>query len=104
MSNQAKPDVVEVGSPLHPGRSRTVDAAKYAAVRDAMLAVLPPAPPGLTYNMMTEALIPQVPAELFPDGMKAGWWTKTVQLDLELKGIIEREPTSPLRFHRADAG
>ena len=34
-------------------------------------------------------------------GAKAGWWAKTVQLDLEAKGAIVREKTRPLRFHRA---
>jgi len=40
------------------------------------------------------------PADLFPGGAKAGWWMKTVQLDLEAKRIIAREKTKPLRWHR----
>jgi hypothetical protein len=34
-------------------------------------------------------------------GAKAGWWAKTVQLDLEARGIIKRVKTSPLRLRRA---
>jgi hypothetical protein len=30
-----------------------------------------------------------------------GWWAKTVQLDLEAKGIITREKIRPLRLHRS---
>ena len=94
------PDRVSVESPLHPGKTRNVDAEKYSAVRDAMLAVLPAQAPGLTYDEMTAALLPLVTGVLFPEGLKPGWWTKTVQLDLEAKGAIVREPTTPLRWHR----
>jgi len=31
---------------------------------------------------------------------KAGWWVKTVWLDLEAKGILKREKTTPLRLHK----
>jgi hypothetical protein len=41
-----------------------------------------------------------LPQELYPDGAKAGWWAKTVQLYLEAKGVIERERVRPLRLHR----
>ena len=37
----------------------------------------------------------------FPGGAHAGWWLKTVQLDLEAKRIIVREKTTPLRLHRS---
>jgi hypothetical protein len=42
-----------------------------------------------------------LPDDEFPGGAKAGWWTKCVQLDLEAKGVIVREPSAkPLRWHR----
>jgi Family of unknown function (DUF6958) len=31
---------------------------------------------------------------------KAGWWAKTVQLDLEAKGTIARAKAKPLRLHK----
>jgi len=46
------------------------------------------------------ALLPLLPAALFPGGDKAGWWLKAAQLDLEAKGVIVREPSKPLRLHR----
>jgi hypothetical protein len=46
-------------------------------------------------------VITHLPVELFPGGAKAGWWAKTVQLDLEAKGIIAREKAKPLRLRKA---
>jgi hypothetical protein len=39
--------------------------------------------------------------EQFPGGAKAGWWAKAVQLDLEAKGVVKREKTSPIRLYLA---
>ena len=47
-----------------------------------------------------ERLIVHLPEKLFPQGAKAGWWAKTVQLDLEAKGIVVREKTQPLRLRK----
>lgn len=46
------------------------------------------------------AVVPHLPDALFPKGEKAGWRVKTVQLDLEAKGLVLRENTKPLRWHR----
>lgn len=71
-------------------------------MREALLAVLPPEPPGITVAQAKEALLPQLPGALFPGGATAGWWLKAVQLDLEAKGIIQREPVKPVHLYRAD--
>jgi hypothetical protein len=84
----------------HPGKTSTVDAGMYHAMRDALLGVLPPGAPGLTQAEMRVAVVPRLPVELFPGGAKAGWWSKSVQLDLEAKGVIARESSTPLRWHR----
>jgi len=83
-----------------PGKSRPVDAANYQAMRRALLKVLPPRTPGFTQAEMFRAVLPHLSAHLFPGGAKAGWWMKTVQLDLEAKRIIAREKTKPMRWHR----
>ncbi|MDO4706510.1 MAG: hypothetical protein Q4A98_09950 [Comamonadaceae bacterium] len=75
-----------------------MDRAKYLAMREALLAILPPEPPGITVAQVKEALLPQV---LFPGGLSAGWWLKAVQLDLEAKGIIQRAPVKPVHLYRA---
>ena len=92
---------VVVASVNHPGKSRPVDAANYRAMRRSLLKVLPPRSPGFTLAEMFRAVLPHLPAHLFSGGAKAGWWMKTVQVDLEAKGIITREKTSPLRLHRS---
>ncbi|MEJ2210994.1 MAG: hypothetical protein P8129_18415 [Anaerolineae bacterium] len=83
-----------------PGRTSRVNAAKYGAMKEAMLEVLPASEPGLTQNEIREAVAPHLPEDLYPDGSTAGWWAKTVQLDLEAKGTVIREPTTPLRWHQ----
>jgi carbonic anhydrase len=94
------PARVTVENVNHPGRTHTVDGRKYRAVRDALLAALPAGAPGLTQSEMVEGVARLLPQNLFPGGEKAGWWSKTVQLDLEAKGVIVREPSRPLRWHR----
>jgi hypothetical protein len=91
---------VEVENVNHPGQVKLVDGAMYAAMRQALLKILPKTPPGLTVEQIYAAVTPHLPGELFPGGAKAGWWAKTVQLDLEAKGIIAREKTRPLRLRR----
>lgn len=92
---------IEVENVNVPGRTSRVNAAKYQAMKKAMLRVLPEGEPGLTQNEVREAVIPHLPDDLFPGGSTAGWWAKTVQLDLEAKGVVIRETTKPLRWHQA---
>jgi hypothetical protein len=92
---------IEVENVLRPGKVRSVDADMYGAMKRAFLAVLPKAAPGLTATEIRARLSTQLPEQLFPNGAKAGWWAKTVQLDLEAKGIIKREMTRPLRWRRS---
>ena len=96
-------DRIEVLNPNSPGRATRVDAAKYGAMREAMLASLPAEAPGLTVAALKSALLPRLPDALFPGGDKAGWWLKAVQLDLEAKGVIRRAPDSPVRLYRPAA-
>jgi len=92
--------MVEVENVNHPGQVKLVDAAMYDAMRRALLKILPKSAPGLTVEEMYARVASQLPKELFPGGAKAGWWAKTVQLDLEAKGIIVREKSRPLRLRR----
>lgn len=86
-----------------PGYTTSLDATMYQAMRAALLKVLPPKEPGLTQGEMRQAVLPHLPKDLFPGGAKAAWWAKSVQLDLEAKGVIAREATKPLRWHRKPA-
>lgn len=96
----AKLERIEIENVLQPGTTYRVDAGKFAAMRDAMLGVLPSAAPGLTPGEIKAAVLPRLPDDLFPGGDKAGWWIKAVQLDQEAKGVIARS-TAPVRLYRA---
>lgn len=84
-----------------PGQTTRVDASKYAAMKQALLKILPAKAPGLNQKQMTSGVVPHLPQDLFPGGAKAGWWMKCVQLDLEAKGTVVREATKPLTWRKA---
>lgn len=84
-----------------PGRVERVDRAKYLAMKEALVSVLPRTSPGMTGAEIKTAILPLLPQTLFPEGAKAGWWLKATQLDLEAKGLIQREHTKPLRLRRS---
>ncbi len=94
-------DKLEIENITSPGHTYRVDKTKYAAMKKALLSVLPKTSPGLTVAEAKTALLPLLPQELFPEGAKAGWWLKAAQLDLEAKGVVQRENTKPLRLHLA---
>ena len=84
-----------------PGYTKRVDATRYTAMRRALLKVLPSRALGMTQAEMVAAVVDHLPRDLFPGGEKVGWWAKTVQLDLEAKGMIHRAvDAKPLRWHR----
>lgn len=92
-------NTIEVENINTPGKTSRVNAAKYAAMKSAMLKVMTKTAPGDTANDIKEATKPHLPEDLFPGGATSGWWQKSVQLDLEAKGIITRSATKPLRFY-----
>jgi hypothetical protein len=81
-----------------PGKTRSVDADLYDAMKRAFLKVVPKSSPGITLAGLRKRLLKELPEDLYPKGAKASWWSKTVQLDLEAKRIIERERSKPLRL------
>jgi hypothetical protein len=87
---------VEVRNVNVPGHVRRLDAARYHAMRKALLRVLPRKAPGLTQREMGEAVRAAAP-DFLGSHM---WWMKSVQLDLEAKDEVVREKTKPLRWHR----
>jgi hypothetical protein len=88
-----------------PGYTSRVNAAKYTAMRQALIRVLPSRAPGMLQAQMFTAVKGHLPEHLFPGGAKANWWAKTVQLDLEKKGIVRRSADmKPLRWYRTSAG
>jgi hypothetical protein len=92
---------IAVENANHPGRVRHVDKDMYDVMKRAFLSVLPKTSRGLTLAEIQERLIARLPQDLFPNGARVGWWAKTVQLDLEAKGVVSRTKTKPLRLHKA---
>lgn len=82
-----------------PGQTTNVDAAKYHAMRDAMMQVMSQTP--MTAAEIKNAAKAHLPESLFPAGATSGWWAKTVQLDLEAKGKLIRHATKPLSWSLA---
>lgn len=91
-------DKIEVENVNHPGHITWVDAVKYAAAKSALLVILTGQEQGLIQTEMMAAIKGQIDQRLFPNGAKSGWWMKTVQLDLEAKGQINRIAKKPLRW------
>lgn len=81
-----------------PGRTSRVNAEKYSAMRNALIRAFESTKTPLTQAQMVETVKPQLPEHLFPEGKTSGWWVKTVQLDLEAKGILRRLKTKPLTW------
>ena len=92
---------MKIENVLQPGKTYSADPAKYAAMKTAVLAVLPRDAPGLTVAEVQDRVLEHLPQDLFPGGAKSGWWMKAVQLDLEAKGIVLREKTSPIRLYKS---
>jgi hypothetical protein len=90
-------DTVEVRNVNHPDYRGRVNAAKYAAMKNALMRGLSGSVQ-LTQAEMKAAVLPHLPQNLFPGGKTSGWWSKTVQLDLEARGEMGRTSTKPLKF------
>jgi hypothetical protein len=90
-------DRVTVENVNHPGKTSTVDGAKYREAKAALLAALPKSG-GLTQAEMIAGVRQRLTGDL---AAKAGWWTKCVQLDLEAKRLVVREGSEPIRWRRA---
>jgi hypothetical protein len=94
-------EMITVENVNTPGRTSNVNARKYRAMREALLKVLSRQEPGITQAEMGAGIRPHLPQDLWPDGQKSLWWLKTVQLDLEAKGLVIRDSSSrPTRWRR----
>jgi hypothetical protein len=95
----------------HPGYTEPLSRQKYDLIRDVIPDCLPTAneSDGMRFNDLevhAKRLLADrnAPAELFPKPGSVRWDLKTVQLDLEARGEIERIPgCSPIRLYRVDA-
>jgi hypothetical protein len=88
---------------LHPGGKQgvNIERAKYDAVKQAILEAI-----GQACTLEFGALPSAVEADLAePFDGSIGWYTTTVKLDLEARGLIERVPgRSPQALRLTEAG
>ena len=97
---------IEAKNVNHPGHSEPLNEKKYGHIKKAILHVLKSVTPeeGMSFSGLESGVnrfIDQngIPRELFPKPGSVRWYTKSVQLDLEARDLIERIPgKSPLRF------
>jgi hypothetical protein len=79
-----------------------IDAARYEAMKAAILAVIPCDAEGVTFASLPKLVGPRLPGDVFA-GASIPWYVATVKLDLEARGLIERLPGKPpQRLRRID--
>ena len=89
----------------HPEHRENLKAEKYQVIRAAMLATLSDeawmAFAELEAGVRNRLVEQDVPQSLFPKPGSVRWYCKAVQLDLEARGEIERQPKkSPLHLRK----
>ena len=78
-----------------------IDAWKYAVVKNAILTVVPQDEEGTPFKTLSGLVTGQLSPEELRNLGSVGWYTTTVKLDLEARGLIERVPGSkPQRLRR----
>ena len=91
----------------HPEHRENLKTEKYNHIRAAMLASLP-TDHWLPFSELEDKVRNwlsdnNVPPALFPKPGSVRWYCKAVQLDLEARGEIERQPKkSPLHLRRCE--
>ncbi|WP_420627393.1 DUF6958 family protein [Candidatus Leptofilum sp.] len=101
--------IVKAQNVNHPDHRQNLKEEKYTVIREAMLATLPGSTSdGMPFLEMEEKVAvyladKSVPKEMFPKPGSVRWYCKSVQLDLEAKGIIERLPKrTPIHLRKTD--
>ena len=89
----------------HPEHRENLKEEKYTIIREAILAVLSE-DSWMSFADLEDAVRARlqdskVPAKLFPKPGSVRWYCKAVQLDLEARDEIERQPKkSPLQLRK----
>ena len=89
----------------HPEHRENLKAEKYNIIREAILTALS-VDDWMSFAELEDAVRARLknqrtPAKLFPKPGSVRWYCKAVQLDLEARGKIERQPKkSPIHLRR----
>lgn len=84
----------EMYQALHPDPAKQgarVTKATFDIYQAALLQLIPAEPEGIELQTLFGAVAPHLPPEI-AESTSPGWWTMTVKLDLEARGVIERVP------------
>ncbi|VAW34600.1 hypothetical protein MNBD_CHLOROFLEXI01-2256 [hydrothermal vent metagenome] len=100
--------IIKAQNVNHPDHRQNLKEEKYTIIREAMLAILPnDSSDGMPFAQLEDEvkaylIAKNVPTEMFPKLGSVRWYCKSVQLDLEAKGLIERLPKrSPIQLRKA---
>lgn len=87
-----------------PGKNPTrIDKWKYDKIKEALLACLPASGEGAEFKTLPDVVSEFIGRENMQEIGSAAWYTTTVKLDLECKGLIKRvKNSSPQRLIRTD--
>ena len=79
----------------------TIDANKYASMREAILAALPYDDVGVDLKDLPDLVRPRLSRDAYPQHVSITWYCVRVKLDLEARGLVEVVPDSrPQRVRR----
>ena len=95
----SKKEKIEVFNINNPGKSSFVQKDRYEEVKRILKEFMPNKSPGMNQDEMAILVIEKVSGTIFDNKTKAGWWMKTVQLDLEARKVMFREKTKPIRWY-----
>ena len=88
----SKPEMFKALHPDPTKQGTSVTKATYEVYKDALMKVIPKSKEGIAFSELSKAVQPHVPEDVL-ENTSAGWWTTTVKLDLEARGMIERVDT-----------
>jgi hypothetical protein len=86
---------------LHPDPGKEaprIDVWKYELVKTAILDTVPQNEEGVPFKTLADRVAEQLSAEELEDLGSVGWYTTTVKLDLEARGLLKRVPGSKLQY------
>ena len=92
----------EMFEALHPDPNKQgtrVTKATYDVYKAALLEIIPASDEGIAFSDLSKAVQPHVPEDVLAN-TSAGWWTTTVKLDLEARGMIARVEGKGKQFVR----
>ena len=90
----SKEDMVRCETPT-PGKMPTRIAKwKYDLVRTTIQAVVPSDDQGVEFSQLPQLVESQISADDLERLGSVSWYTTTVKLDMEVRGLIERVPGS----------